>query len=449
MLKQRTALPIEDRTADSNPFDDGRAAGRAAIAGLLKTAPLKAYQVEWLSGFLQGLVETTQNDNDPDQPLCSMTVSALKGVEPNEPLDHVPDAKPYTTRIVSVESFNAGDDEEWLSVTLDVEGSHLQYRPGSTLALWPTNDPEEVRKVLRALGVSAQLTVATARGAEPAWQVLLERVNISMASRQTIELLAEYSRSESEADSLRTLSEAGALQGKSVLSLLRRFPSARPPLEGLLATLSPLEPALVPIASSSLDQPNLLSFTARVVLNPGAWGEVGAATRARYRMGEWLAISVDRQHTTQLTDDDLTPAIVIADGPCIAFARALVAERRARQAKGRNWIIGLGMRTTSFPFSRELAAWHKAGAIGRYDVSTGSEATDTTKLLDSTEDILWRWLVDHSQIFVVSTNAETRRTVVGWLESVIARRQRLDSAAAGQKLEELRAKRLIVEIPSP
>ncbi len=448
MPKQRSAIPAEDRRVDSNPFDDGRAAGRAAIAGLLKTAPLKKCQIEWLSGFLQGLVETTQNDSDTVQALDSITAPSLKGVEPNDSPHIVLDSKPYAVRIVSVESFDARDDEEeWLSVTLDVEGGHLLYRPGSTLALWPTNDPEEVRKVLRALGVSAQLTIITARGEEPAWQVLLERVNISTSSLQTIELLAEYSRSDSEADSLRTLSESGALQGKSLLSLLRRFPSARPPLDRLLSTLSPLEPSLVPIASSLLDQPNLLSFIARVVPNPGAWGEVGTAARARYRLGEWLAVSIDTQHISQLAEDDLTPAIIVADGPCIAFAHALVAERRAHQAKGRNWIIALGMRATSFPFSRELTAWHKAGSLGRYDVSTGTSSEDTTRILDSTEDVLWRWLVDHSQIFVISTRDETRRTVADWLTSVIVRRQRLDRAAAAQKLEELRAKRLFVEIP--
>jgi len=448
MPKTRTALPVENRTVDSNPFDDGRAAGRAAIEGLLKTAPLKTNQIEWLSGFLQGLVETTQNDSDLEQTPSSMTAPTLKGVEPDGPSSFALTSTPYTARITSVESFNASDDEEWLNVTLDVEGGRLQYRPGSTLALWPTNEPEEVRKVLRAVGVSAQLMITTARGAEPAWQVLLERVNISTTSRATVELLAEYSRSDSECVSLRSLSETGAMQGKSLLSLLRRFPSARPPLEPLLASLSPLEPSLVPIASSSLDQPNLLSFTARVVLDPGVWGEVSAATRTRFRTGEWLAVSVDPRHSTQLADDDLAPVILIADGPCIAFGRALVAERRARQAKGRSWIIGLGMQGTSFPYSRELAAWHKAGSIGRYDVASGTDSIDTTRILDESEDVLWRWLVDNSQIIVVSTRGETRRTVGDWLESVIARRQRLDSAAAAQKLRDLRTSRMFVEIPS-
>ena len=439
----------EDRMTASNPFADGRAAGRAAIAGLLKTAPLETYQIEWLTGFLQGLVETTHNDCNPEPVSAANGAQALRAIESLDSQPPAPQASsPYTARIANVESCNASDEEEWLTVTLDVEGGHLQYRPGSTLALWPTNDPEEVRKVLRALGVSAQLAIVTERGAEPAWQVLLERVNIASSSRRTLEQLAEYSRSESEAEGLRHLSEAGALHGKSLLSLLRRFPSARPPFERLLPSLDRLEPSLVPIASSSLDQPNSLSFTARVVAEPGAWGEVSAATRARFRTGEWLAVSVDGAHRAMLAEDDLTPAIIVADGPCIAFAHALVAERRARQAKGRNWVIGVGMKSAAFPYARELAAWHKAGSIGRYDISTGAEPTDTMRVLDATEDILWRWLVDHSQLFVVSTRDETRLTVADWLTSVIVRRQRVDEITAARKLDEFRANRLLVEIPA-
>lgn len=279
-------MPVEESAVDSSSFDDGLAAGRAAIAGLLKTAPLKTYQIEWLSGFLQGLVETSHNDCGHECTTPTITVPTLVAEDNRDPPPFTPSSTPYAARIANVESFSGSDEEEWLDVTLDIEGGHLQYRPGSTLALWPTNDPEEVRKVLRALGVSAQLAVITNRGAEPAWQVLLERVNISAASQLTIDLLAEYSRSDSEADSLRSLSEMGTVQGKSLLSLLRRFPSARPPLERLLTTLLQLEPSLVPIASSTLEQPNALSFTARVVAHPGAWGDLSATTRTRFRTGE-------------------------------------------------------------------------------------------------------------------------------------------------------------------
>ncbi len=447
MTKHRFAIPVEESTADSNPFSDGRAAGRAAYAGLLKTAPLKTHQIEWLSGFLQGLVETTHNGYGPNRSSPTMTTPTLVAESPQDHQSNTPSLTPFTARITNVESFDISDEEEWLDVTLDVEGGHLQYRPGSTLALWPTNDPEEVRKVLRALDVSAQLAVRTDRGVEPAWQVLLERVNISATFQQTIEILAEYSRSESEADSLRGLSEMGTPPSKPLLSLLRRFPSARPPLEQLLDTLVQLEPSLVPIASSSLDQTNILSFSARVVDRPGTWGEIGTATRTKFCTGEWLAVSIDNRHAPMLAEDDLMPAVVIADGPCIAFARALVAERHAHQAKGRNWVIGVGMKTTAFPYSRELAVWHKAGSIGRYDVSVGTDPSDAVRALDATEDTLWRWLVDHSQIFVVSTRDELRRTVAEWLISVIVRRQKVDTVTATQKLGELRENRQFVEIP--
>lgn len=446
MPQDRNALPEPSPTGESSAYDTGRAAGRAAVVGLLKKAPLETSQVEWLTGFLQGLVEASPGDCAAQQAPHALSIATN---DHNGPELTIPPASlaPYTARIAQVESFDASSEGEWLHVTLDVEGGDLTYRPGSTLALWPTNDPEEVRKVLRALNVSAQLTIATDRGPEPAWQVLLEHVNIAETSSLTIDLFAEYSRLDSEAMSLRSLSEMTSNQGKTLLSLLRRFPSARPPLDRLLTSLGQLEPSLVPIASSALEQPNSLSFVAHFGDNINGWGAVGPSLRAKFRPGEWLTVSIDGSHPPRFTVDDLEPAIIIADGPGAAFACAFVAERRARHAKGRIWVLGVGMKSSAFPCARELLAWHKVGNIGRFDVSIGFEPIEVTKTLNIAEETLWRWFVDHSQIYVISTRDAIRSAVAEWFESLIVRRHKVDSATAGQKLAELRAAGLFIEIP--
>jgi len=356
---------------------------------------------------------------------------------------------PYTARIAQVEATPVSHDETWLTVTLDIEGSPLTYAPGSTLALWPTNDPEEVRKVLRALGVSAQFQVLTELGAEPAWQVLLERVNITQLSRLTLELLAEYSRSDSEARGLLDLSEADPvqLQTRSLLSVLRRFPSTRPPFERLLSSLAPLEPAFLPVASSFADAQNWLQFSARVVNAPGAWGELGLSAQSRLRVGEWVTVSIDPQHPALPIHDDLAPVVIIAEGACLAFARALAAERRARQAKGRTWVIGIGVPASAFPFARDFVAWHQSGALGRYDIAVGEKPRDALELLEEREDVIWRWLVDHSQICLVTAKPEFRSAIADWLTRLISNRQRVEIESAKTQLNEMRANHRFVQMP--
>ena len=434
--------------ATATPFEIGQAAGRAALAGLNRIGPLTAEQTEWLSGFLQAFLNSQRTVTEAPTTSAVVQPERTNSGEPHGLASA--ECSPYTARIAKVEPYLTSDGETLLSVTLDVEGGQLRYRPGSTLNLWPTNDPEEVRKILRALGVSAQLQVPTIRGAEPAWQVLLERVNIAILSPQTLEFLADYSKSESEGSSLRSLSEAGQaqLQSRTLLSLLRRFPSTRPPLDRLLSNLAPLEPAQLPIASSFIDTPNWLQFSARLVDSPKGWGELGSSAKLRFRVGEWVTVSIDTDSAPLPIDDDLSPVVVIADGECLSVARALAAERRALRAKGRNCVIGFGIDSSTCPYARDLMAWHKIGSIVRHDISTGSEPREVRLLLESNEETLWRWLVDRSQICLISPNPRMRSTVSDWLIEVISRRQKLDAKGAKSRLDELRTTQRFIERPA-
>ena len=448
MHKPNTALPIQETAENGTPFESGNAAGRAALAGLSQFGPLSSEQAEWLSGFLKAFVEAGASTSSP----------ACIGTEERQPASNrspkIPayvavDTTPYTARITQVEVGASSNGALFATVMLDIEGSQLTYGPGSTLALWPSNDPEEVRKVLRALGVSAQLQVATTRGSEPAWQVLLERVSLSKLSRGTIELLAEYSKSESEAQGLFALSDADPLQleGRALLSVLRRFPSTRPPLDRLLASLQPLEPTLVPIASSAVDSPTRLQFTAHIVDEPKGWGELSVSAKARFREGEWVTVSVDAERAPLPVEDELVPVIVIAEGPCIALARALVAERMARKAKGRSWVIGLGIQTSTIPFAREFMSWQKTGTLGRYDSTPGVAIEEMIRLLEEKEETLWRWLIDQSEFCVLTTKLDVRQAVEQWLTAAIMRRQRIGPDAAKARVHELRAAHRYVEHP--
>lgn len=437
-MPNRPVPPAALEPGASGAFDLGQRVARTLIKGLSDQTQLTQEQRDWLSGFAQGLVEIMHVSPSQGSAIQADTVAPNAIVKQAEKAPATRRA-PFTARILQTEIVEPAECEPWLTVALDVEGSQFEYAPGSTLAIWPTNDPEEVRKVLRALGVSAQLEVTTASSVEPAWQILLERVDLARPSRQTLQLLAEFARAESEAASLLELSELAldALRGRSLLSLLRRFPSARPPFERLLASLSPLEPTLVPIASSALEQPNCLRFSAGLSETPSAWGQLNVQSRSRLRAGEWLTVSIDQSRPTRLAQDDLTPVVIIAEGPGIAFARSLVAERHARKAKGRNWVAALGLESSSFAYARELSKWHRSGLIGRYDVTRTTHVAAFEQWLETHEETLWRWMVDRSQFCLVTQQPELRRAMERWLLDVFTRRQKLAGAAATQRLQQM------------
>lgn len=438
MPLRRRATYSENDSKEEESYERGRVAGQIAASQLQTTTPFDSSQVAWLSGFLQGLAAAAVwPPTDATQPLV-----ALVTPEEQLPTAVAPQASgnsPYTARISHVETHVTEDQYVWLDVALDIDEGRLNYSPGSTLALWPTNDPEEVRRILRTLGVSAQLMVATHQGAKPAWQVLLEQVDICRTSRRTLELLAEYSRSDSEAVGLIELADGYSDHNRSLLALLKRYPSARPPLDKLLTCLEPLEPSFVPIASSNLENAQTLRFTARSETAPAGWGGISTAFGSKLRTGEWLTLSVvDGCYPASMSEDDLEPVIIIADGVGIAFARSFVAERLARQAKGRTWVIAAGLTSPTFPYSNALSAWHKSGHLRRLDLSSGSDPSGITKTLDRIEEMFWRWIVDHSRVFVVSTRAEFRSGLDEWALDVLVRRQKLTLDMAERRLAELK-----------
>jgi sulfite reductase alpha subunit-like flavoprotein len=205
-----------------------------------------------------------------------------------------------------------------------------------------------------------------------------------------------------------------------------------------LECLSPLKPCLVPIASSSLERSQPLLFTAQPESEAPNWGRVESRQQAKFRAGEWLTVSVDRvSYPAYPLHDDLEPILVIADGPGIAWARSLVAERRARQAKGRTWVIATGMASLQFPFSRTLATWYASGSVGRFDVASGVEPADAVELLKRVEDQIWRWIVDHSRVLLVSTRQPMRDAIEHWFVALLAQRSHLDSESAHQRHREL------------
>jgi sulfite reductase alpha subunit-like flavoprotein len=426
-------LPTEE-LAQAAAYESGRAAGLAAIAEMQRVAPLEGNQKAWLLGFLQGAIDAAGQ-------YASQTtrVSAASSLQPESltPAEPAPSSARHQVRISAIETPGA-DPLQWQSVAFEPDDSLVHYSPGSSLALWPTNDAEEVRRILRTLGVSAQLLVPTETGPGPAWQVLLERVDISATGNTALHLLAEYSRSSSEAGSLIALADGPAGNSRSLLALLRRFPSSRPPIERLLTSLDPLKPSYVPIASSCLERSKPLLAALHSGASASVWGHVSAAIRSRLRVGEWLSVSVDEhQFPAPLRADDLDPVIIIADGPSVALARAFAAERRERQAKGRTWVIVAGTESVHFPFARTLAAWQRAGSLSRFDIALGSDPSATLHTLDEHEENLWRWLVDHSRCYLVSSRPALRTTVTGWFSALLARRYRLSDTDSAQRLLEL------------
>ena len=98
------------------------------------------------------------------------------------------------------------------------------------------------------------------------------------------------------------------------------------------------------------------------------------------------------------------PVIMIGAGTGIAPFRAFVAEREARGARGRNWLV-FGDRSfeLDFLYQAEWLGWRKSGLLTRLDVAFSRDREHKIYVqhrLAEQGAALWDWLQDGAHLYV-------------------------------------------------
>jgi sulfite reductase (NADPH) flavoprotein alpha-component len=258
-------------------------------------------------------------------------------------------------------------------VILEPSGGQIPYRAGDSLAVFPHNDPDLVRALLRAVGARGQEVVTTPSGSCEVWRCLLEDVDISHVSKETLRLFELEATDSREARALGDLSEQGAPAGFDLLDLLGMFPSSRPSIDQIVATLAVLEPRLYSIASAPGSQPGELPIAVRIVRTErGGRERRGVASHfltSGVFIGDELTVHVHAQDRFVLPDDRSGPMIMLGFGTGVARHRAFLQELEARGRRGNTWLIVAscfdGDETL---YEAELRAWSRLGVLEHLDV---------------------------------------------------------------------------------
>ena len=258
-------------------------------------------------------------------------------------------------------------------VILEPSAGEIQYRAGDSLAVFPHNDPDLVRALLRAVGARGQEMVTTPNGSCEVWRCLLEDVDISHVSKETLRLFELEAGDGREARALHDLSEQGAPSGFDLLDLLGMFPSARPSVDQIVATLGVLEPRLYSIASSPGSHPAELQLAVRVVRTErGGRERRGVASHfltSGVFVGDELTVHVHPADRFVLPEDRSGPMIMLGSGTGVARYRAFLQELEARGRRGNTWLI----MSSCFDgdealYEAELRAWSRLGVLEHLDV---------------------------------------------------------------------------------
>jgi sulfite reductase (NADPH) flavoprotein alpha-component len=258
-------------------------------------------------------------------------------------------------------------------VVLELSGSEVQYRAGDCLAVFPHNDPDLVRSLLRAVGARGQEIVTTPNGSCEVWRCLLEDVDITHVRVETLQLFARAAGDAEERRALSGLAREGAPTSFDLLDLVAMFPSARPSIDQIVSTLGALEPRLYAIASSPAVHPGELHLAVRMVRAERAGRErKGVASHFLAEgvlRGDDLEVHVHPSDRFELPEDRKGPMIMLGSGTGVARFRAFLEELEVRGRRGNTWLIMAScFEGDEALYEAELRAWSRLGVLEHLDV---------------------------------------------------------------------------------
>jgi sulfite reductase (NADPH) flavoprotein alpha-component len=346
---------------------------------------------------------------------------------------------PLQTRLIINQRLNAaGADKEIRQFGFDLTGSGFTYEAGDVLGVWPTNCPELVGDILRALKLSASTLVTVKdQGTLALSEALLHHYEIA---RITPDLL-KFVQTRSASPALALLMEDEQrlkdwLWGKQLIDLLQAFP-IRVEASDWLAVLKRLQPRLYSISSSQKTHPNQVHLTVSTVRYGQNHARGGVcSTFMADRAGDInVPIFLQRSAHFRPPKNPDTPLIMVGPGTGIAPFIAFLQERQATAAKGKNWLFfGEQHAATDFYYREELTTMQQAGVLTRLDTAFSRDQADKIyvqhRMLEQGEQ-LWQWLQQGAHFCVCGDASRMAKDVDAALKMIVQTHGKMSAEAAG------------------
>jgi sulfite reductase (NADPH) flavoprotein alpha-component len=323
-----------------------------------------------------------------------------------------------------------GSAKETRHFEFSLASSDLTYQAGDTLGVIPTNCPELVGAVLRALRFKGDESIATPEGDVPIREGLARQYEITRISDHLLKAVAERSK---DAELLKLI-EPGVngeltqfLYGRDVLDLLLRFPDVRFSPAEFVELLRKLQPRLYSISSSPKTCPGEVHLTVAIVryvnLDRPRKGLCSAFLADRIAPGNAVPVFVQKNKHFRPPQDASRPMIMVGPGTGIAPFRAFLHERQSSGATGRNWLFfGDQHQATDFLYRDEMETMLRDKTLSRLDVAFSRDQAEKLyvqhRMLENAAE-LYAWLEDGAHFYVCGDAKRMAKDVDAALQRVI------------------------------
>lgn len=332
---------------------------------------------------------------------------------------------------------------------ISLAGSGLTYEAGDALGVIPANCPALVEDILRALNCDGEEAVSDPDGGEVSLRTALVRYyEITKIPAQLLKVIAERSSDKTLAELM--IPEAKDvlnhyLWGREIIDLLVDFSSVSFTPAEFVSHLRKLQPRLYSISSSLHAFPDQVHLTVAAVRYDsfGRKRKGVCSTFLADRSGGTVPVFVHVSKGFRLPASGDTPIIMVGPGTGIAPFRGFLHDRRARGAKGKNWLFfGDQKAATDFLYREELEGMLADGHLTRLDTafSRDQEAKIYVqqRMLENAAE-LWAWLQEGAYFYVCGDAQRMAKDVDAALHKVAETAGGLSADDAADYVQKLKS----------
>ncbi|MEX2500320.1 MAG: assimilatory sulfite reductase (NADPH) flavoprotein subunit [Wenzhouxiangellaceae bacterium] len=386
----------------------------------------------WRARILETLETELQPDGRQSTPPYLQLIRGVDDSYDNRP-DTVPRfdrRNPFSAEVLEIAPLTvAPSTSPVYHVELLLEDSGLEWQPGDSLGIWPSNDTRLVDEIVEVSGIDASTTVARGDETLEARQWLERRLELTLLTRPFVEAWAGLSESGHLSKLLGDRDEFAEWVGtRQVIDVLREYPAGID-ADSLIASLRGIAPRLYSIASSPRLSGDEIHLTVKRVGGVDDDGRLRAGV-ASWQLaeaaspGDRVPVYVEANPGFRLPENQDAPVIMIGPGTGVAPFRAFVQQRQATGAGGENWLFfGARNRRTDFLYQLEWQRFRRQGDLHRLAVAFSRDQADKVyvqhRLREQGRDV-YDWLERGAHIYVCGDGQRMAADVHQALVDVIA-----------------------------
>ncbi len=364
-------------------------------------------------------------------------------------------AKLFTNKILTKNA----STKETRHYEISLKDSEIDYNVGDALGVIPTNCPELVSSIIKALSFDPEVTIATKDGeSKLLTEALLNDFEIKLPSKELVAFFAERSDDKNLnnlllPDNKKEMSDY--MWGRDLIDFIIDYQSVKLTSDKFVSLLKPIQPRLYSISSSHNKHPGEVHLTVASVRYESFGNE---------RKGVCSTFLADRITEETLVKcylvpnknfgvpkDDSLPMIMVGPGTGIAPFRAFLEEREVTNSPGKNWLFfGERNRDSDFLYEDELLDWKESGLLNRLDLAFSRDQEEKVYVQDLMREQgaeLFTWLEQGSYFFVCGDAQHMAKDVDKALFDVIKEHGKLSDDEASNYVSEMKkAKRYVRDV---